>query len=64
LGNLLIRADKADKDINELWKAHRLFEAKIRGLYNRLIVKVDKKFKDLNVSTDFTSEFYEDEDKT
>jgi|JFJP01.1.fsa_nt_gi hypothetical protein len=62
LGEVLNRIDKLSKDINELWKTYRFFRGSIKGLHNRLVIKIGKKFKELDVETDFSSEMYESED--
>lgn len=63
LGEVLSRLKKLTKDIDEVWKRHRFFKGMIQGSHNRLIVKIERKFKELDVHTDFSSEMYSGDDQ-
>lgn len=52
---------KAEKDINELWKAYRLFKSMIYGSHNRLIAKLASTLSRNEIHTDFSDTYLKDE---
>lgn len=52
---------QAEKDINELWKSHRLLKIMVYGTYNRFVIRVEASLSKNNINTDFSDVILKDE---
>ncbi|WRH66941.1 MAG: hypothetical protein RSE13_26280 [Planktothrix sp. GU0601_MAG3] len=53
MSQIISSQKQAEKDINEVWKSHRLVKSMVYGAHNRLVAKMESTLAKNNVHTDF-----------
>lgn len=61
MSQIINSQNKVEKDINELWKAHRIFKAMVYGCHNRFVAKIGLVLSRNEIHTDFSNSLLKDE---